>query len=61
MSEVLTIDTTSGVVTEEILEPLRLFGENHPMLSVAIPEYKEPLPNPTMKNLVARLKMTMKL
>jgi len=61
MSEVLTIDTTSGVVTEEILEQLRLFGENHPMLSVAIPEYKEPLPNPTMKNLVARLKMTMKL
>jgi peptide deformylase len=61
MSEVLTIDTKSGIVTEEILEPLRLFGENHPMLSVAIPEYKEPLPNPTMKNLVARLKMTMKL
>jgi len=61
MSEVLTIDTKSGIVTEEILEPLRLFGENHPMLSVAIPEYKESLPNPTMKNLVARLKMTMKL
>jgi len=61
MSEVLTIDTTSGVVTEERIEPLRLYGENHPMLSVAIPEYKEPLPNPTMKNLVARLKMTMKL
>ena len=61
MSEVLTIDTTSGVVTEEILEPLRLFGENHPMLSVPIPEYKDVLPNPSMKNLVARLKMTMKL
>lgn len=61
MSEVLTIDTTSGVVTEERIEPLRLYGENHPMLSVAIPEYKETLPNPTMTNLVARLKMTMKL
>jgi peptide deformylase len=61
MSEVLTIDTTSGVVTEEILEPLTLFGENHPMLSVPIPEYKDALPNPSMKNLVARLKMTMKL
>jgi peptide deformylase len=61
MSEVLTIDTTSGVVTEERIEPLRLYGENHPMLSVTIPEYKETLPNPTMTNLVARLKMTMKL
>jgi peptide deformylase len=61
MSEVLTIDTTSGIVTEEILEPLTLFGENHPMLSVPIPEYKDALPNPSMKNLVARLKMTMKL
>ena len=61
MSEVLTIDTTSGIVTEERIEPLRLYGENHPMLSVAIPEYKEAIPNPTMTNLVARLKMTMKL
>jgi len=61
MSEVLTIDTKSGIVTEERIEPLRLYGGNHPMLSVAIPKYKEPLPNPTMKNLVARLKMTMKL
>jgi len=61
MSEILTIDTTSGIVTEERIEPLRLYGENHPMLSVAIPEYKEVIPNPTMTNLVARLKMTMKL
>jgi peptide deformylase len=61
MSEILTIDTTSGIVTEERIEPLRLYGENHPMLSVAIPEYKEAIPNPTMTNLVARLKMTMKL
>jgi peptide deformylase len=61
MSEVLTIDTKSGIVTEERIEPLRLYGENHPMLSVAIPEYKEAIPNPTMSNLVARLKMTMKL
>jgi len=61
MSEFLTIDTSSGVVTEEIIEPLKVFGENHPMLSVAIPEYKESIPNPSMKNLVARLKMTMKM
>ena len=61
MSEVLTIDTTSGIVTEERIEPLKLYGENHPMLSVPIPEYKEAIPNPSMKNLVARLKMTMKL
>jgi len=61
MSEILTIDTTSGVVTEEKIEPLRIFGENHPMLSVPIPEYAEAIPNPSMKNLVARLKMTMKM
>ena len=61
MSEFLTIDTTTGIVTEEKIEQLRLYGENHPMLSVPIPEYKEALPNPTMKNLVARLKLTMKL
>ena len=61
MSELLTIDTTSGIVTEERIEPLTVFGENHPMLSVPIPEYKEAIPNPSIKNLVARLKMTMKL
>jgi peptide deformylase len=61
MSEFLTIDTTSGIVTEERIEPLTVFGENHPMLSVPIPEYKEAIPNPSMKNLVARLKMTMKV
>ena len=61
MSEFLTIDTTSGIVTEELIEPLTVFGENHPMLSVPIPEYKEAIPNPSIKNLVARLKMTMKL
>ena len=61
MSEFLTIDTTSGVVTEEKIEQLRLYGENHPMLSVPIPEYTEAIPNPSMKNLVARLKLTMKL
>jgi len=61
MSEFLTIDTASGVVTEEKIEPLRIFGENHPMLSVPIPEYTEAIPNPSMKNLVARLKMTMKM
>jgi peptide deformylase len=61
MSEFLTIDTTSGIVTEERIEPLNIFGENHPMLSVPIPEYREAIPNPSMKNLVAKLKMTMKL
>ena len=60
MSEILTIDTSTGVVTDEKIEVLRLYGENHPMLSVPIPEYKDVLPNPSMKNLVARLKLTMK-
>ena len=59
MSEVLTIDTTSGIVTEQRLDPLPLFSDKHPMLSVPIPEYKEKLPNGMMSNLIKRLKLTM--
>ena len=59
MSEILTIDTTSGIVTEEKIESLPVFNDFLPMLSEVVPEYKHSLPNPIMTNLVKRLKITM--
>lgn len=61
MSELLTIDTTTGIFQEEVVEPLPLLGENHPMLKQVIPEYTTPLPNTPMDTLIKRMKMTMKL
>ena len=61
MSEILTIDTTSGIFKEEIVEPLKLLGENHPMLKMPIPEYLGILPSTPMDTLIKRMKMTMKL
>ena len=51
MSEILTIDTTSGIVTEEKIESLPVFNDFLPMLSEVVPEYKHSLPNPIMTNL----------
>ena len=61
MSEILTIDTAAGIVKEEQVQPLPLFGENFVMLDDEIPEYTDPLPNAYMSNLIKRLKYTMKL
>ena len=61
MSEILTIDTGANLQQEEEINPLPLYDENHPMLKEKISEYSLPLPNPSMTNLVQRLKMTMKL
>jgi peptide deformylase len=61
MSELLTINTETGVVPEEEILPLPLYGEHHDALSRVIPEYAEPLPNPGMTKLIKRMKMTMKL
>ena len=64
MSNIFTIDTEEGIVKEkeEIVEPLSLFDESHPMLLQRIPEYDVTrLPNPVLGKLIKRLKMTMKL
>ena len=64
MSDIFTIDTEEGIVKEkeEVIEPLSLFDENHPMLLQRIPEYDVTrLPNPVLGKLIKRLKMTMKL
>jgi len=64
MNETLIIDTNAALATpsQQIkIEPLPLYDENHPMLKVLIPEYKQSLPNPIMDILIKRLKMTMKL
>lgn len=61
MSELLTIDTTAGIVKEDRVDPLPLYGEDFPMLRQAIPEYTDRLPSRNMSKLISQLKMTMKL
>ena len=39
MSEVLTINTESGIVQEEKIEPLTVFDDRHPFLNTELPEY----------------------
>jgi peptide deformylase len=60
MSEVLTINTESDIIQKEVVEPLPLYDDNFVMLQQVMPEYDDVLPNPVMKKLVSRLKMTMK-
>jgi peptide deformylase len=59
MSDILTIDTSVGIVKDQKVEPLPLYDENHPMLLESIPEYKQRLPNGMMSNLIKRMKLTM--
>ena len=59
MSDILTIDTSVGIVKDQKFEPLPLYDENHPMLLEPIPEYKQRLPNGMMSNLIKRMKLTM--
>jgi peptide deformylase len=62
MSDILTINTSENTIQQQRIDPLPLFDDNHPMLSVSIPEYDiNALPNGSMTNLISRLKMTMKL
>jgi peptide deformylase len=64
MSDILTIDTAvaAGIKQPEPkVEPLQVFNDMFPMLSIPIPEFTGVLPNPSMAHLVKRLKMTMKL
>lgn len=61
MSEILTIDTGAALKKPDQITPLPVYDDHHPMLSKPIPEYKGTLPDANMQNLVARLKMTMKL
>jgi len=64
MSETLVIDTGASLSqpSQQVrVDPLPLYDENHPMLKVQIPDYKQPVPNPIMELLIKRLKMTMKL
>ena len=60
MSDILTIDTEAGIVTEERMEELPLYDERLPMLESEIPIYYFQLPNPHMTKLVKQMKMTMK-
>jgi peptide deformylase len=61
MSEILTIDTSAGVQQVDRIDPLPVFGEDHPLLLKKIPEYTGGYPAPALAKLAKRLKMTMKL
>lgn len=62
MSDVIKIDTGANLFGgEAIIEPLPLYDDHHPMLSVRMPEHTMPLPNPQMSKLVKRLKLTKKM
>ena len=64
MSDILTIDTAvaAGIKKPEPqVDPLQVFDDRHPMLSIPIPEFTGSLPNSSMTHLVKRMKMTMKL
>lgn len=60
MNEVLTINTSTGIIDAENLEPLNLYDENLPLLKEVMPEYEKTLPNVEMNALAKRMKMTMK-
>lgn len=61
MSEILTINTEQNIVTTKHAEPLPLYDDNFAMLEDEIPEYVSSLPNTNMSELIAKLKVTMKL
>jgi len=60
MSDILTIDTESGVVTEETIEELTVYNEYHPLLKEVMPEYTEKLPNENMTMLLKQMRKTLK-
>lgn len=62
MSEILTIDTSTGIIREdERLEPLKICSDNHQYLTYNIPEYTDKLPNADIRKIASLLKFTMKL
>lgn len=62
MSEVITLNTETGLYQQEDINPLPVFDENYDGLRKVMPEYQvDTLPNQVMSTLVKRMKMTMKL
>jgi peptide deformylase len=59
MIDELIINTGDALVEKKI-EPLPLYGENHPLLLEKMPNYTDDLPNPIMTNLIDRMKLTIK-
>ena len=56
----LTIDTESGIVTEETINELTVYNEYHPLLKEVMPEYTEKLPNENMTMLLKQMRKTLK-
>jgi peptide deformylase len=61
MSELISINTEEQVSFSARIEPLSLYGENHPLLKEVMPEFDVSLlPNGDITLLAERLKLTMK-
>lgn len=61
-NETLVINTEEAVKNDiKLPEPLALHDETFSMLDDEIPEYLGPVPDPDMHQLIARLKVTMRL
>ncbi len=61
MSEILTLNTETEIVSREKIDPLPLYGDDYYMLGQMMPEITDRIPNPQLNTLVQRLRMTMKL
>lgn len=60
MSEIITIDTSAGLVKQKEVLPLPLYDENFSLLKEVMPEYKGELPNSSINDIAERMKLTMK-
>ena len=60
MSEIITINTEQNLIQTRKVEPFSLFDENYFLLKEVMPEYEEPLPNPSVTKVAERMKLTMK-
>lgn len=59
MSDIITIDTSAGLVKKRELKPLPLYDENFALLKEIMPQYTGDLPNSTINEIVEMMKLTM--
>lgn len=60
MTETLKINTGTGLISEDKVEALPIFGDNHPTLSEVVPEFTGQLPNAEMSAFIRSMKFTRK-
>ena len=60
MSEFLTINTEKNIIQNVVVEPLSVFTEGHPALSIRVSEFTDSLPDTSISNIIERMKVTLK-